>query len=105
MATSQVGVEMAKKNAKEKNLSDRVDFALADATNNGLPDASFDRVWSLESAHLMPDKEALFRECCRVLRPEGKLVLCDVSLVGKLTGDRGEIEGYRMLGRSPWKNV
>ncbi len=53
-------------------------FEVRDGTDNGLPDASFDRVWVMESSHLMPDREALFSECARVLRPGGRLVLCDL---------------------------
>ena len=43
-----------------------------------LADESFDRVWVMESSHLMPDRAALIRECARVLRPQGRLVLCDL---------------------------
>jgi 27-O-demethylrifamycin SV methyltransferase len=48
--------------------------------DNGLPDASFDRVWVLESSHLMPRKDVLLAECARVVRPGGCVVLCDVIL-------------------------
>jgi 27-O-demethylrifamycin SV methyltransferase len=48
--------------------------------DNGLPDASFDRVWVLESSHLMPRKDVLLAECARVVRPGGCVVLCDVML-------------------------
>lgn len=57
-----------------------VDFVVADATANGQPDAAFDLVWVMESSHLMPDKPGLLRECARVLRPGGRLVLCDLLL-------------------------
>jgi 27-O-demethylrifamycin SV methyltransferase len=44
----------------------------------GLPDACVDRVWVLESAHLMRDRDALVAECARVVRPGGRVVLCDL---------------------------
>jgi 27-O-demethylrifamycin SV methyltransferase len=48
--------------------------------DNGMPHASFDRVWVLEASHLMPRKDALLAECARVLRPGGTVVLCDIML-------------------------
>jgi 27-O-demethylrifamycin SV methyltransferase len=80
ISTSAVGVAQATQRARESGQADRVSFRVADGMANGFPDASFDRVWVLESSHLMPDKEALFAECARVLRPEGLLVLCDIML-------------------------
>jgi 27-O-demethylrifamycin SV methyltransferase len=55
-----------------------VSFEQRDGTDNGFPDESFDRVWVLESSHLMPDRVALVNECARVLRPGGRMVLCDI---------------------------
>lgn len=78
ITTSQVGVDAATERAAAAGLSASARFELRDGTANGLPDASFDRVWVLESSHLMADRSALIHECARVLRPGGRLVLCDV---------------------------
>jgi 27-O-demethylrifamycin SV methyltransferase len=75
---SSVGIATATARAEERGLSDRATFERRDGTDNGLPDASFDRAWVLESSHLMPDREALLSECARVLRPGGRVVLCDI---------------------------
>jgi SAM-dependent methyltransferase len=45
---------------------------------NGFPDSSFDCVWVMESSHLMPRNNALLAESARVLRPEGRFILCDM---------------------------
>jgi 27-O-demethylrifamycin SV methyltransferase len=49
-----------------------------------LPNESFDRVWVLESSHLMRDRDALIDECARVLKPGGRMVLCDITLQREL---------------------
>lgn len=77
ITTSEVGVAAATQRAREAGLA-AATFEVRDGTDNGLPDDSFDRVWVMESSHLMPDRQALFSECTRVLRPGGRLVLCDV---------------------------
>jgi 27-O-demethylrifamycin SV methyltransferase len=43
-----------------------------------LPDASFDVAWVMESSHLMPDKPRMIAEASRMLRPGGRMVLCDI---------------------------
>jgi 27-O-demethylrifamycin SV methyltransferase len=80
ITTSGVGVDTARARTDEAGVGG-VTFAQRDGTDNGFADASFDRVWVMESAHLMRDKDALVSECARVLRPGGRLVLCD--LVGR----------------------
>lgn len=77
ITTSEVGVAAATQRAADMGLP-QARFEQRDGTDNGLPDESFDVVWVLESSHLMPDRAALLTECARVLRPGGRLVLCDL---------------------------
>ena len=77
ITTSAVGVESANARARSRGLWGAT-FEVRDGTDNGLPNESFDRVWVLEASHLMPDRGALISECCRVLRPGGRLILCDI---------------------------
>jgi 27-O-demethylrifamycin SV methyltransferase len=78
ITTSEVGVQAACARAEAEGLADLVSFQLRDGMDNGFEDSSFDRVWVLESSHLMRDRERLMAECARVLRPNGRLVLCDI---------------------------
>lgn len=80
ISTSEVGIEAANARAARLEVEDRVTFEVRDGMENGLEDRSFDRVWVMESSHLMADRGALIAECSRVLRPGGRLVLCDLML-------------------------
>ena len=77
ITTSGTGVAAATALAASRGL-DSARFEPRDGTDNGLPDASFDVAWALESSHLMRDRKALLAECARVLVPGGRLVLCDI---------------------------
>jgi 27-O-demethylrifamycin SV methyltransferase len=79
ITTSAVGVTTARARADAAGLSTTTSFDQRDGTNNEFPDESFDRVWVLESSHLMRDRDRLISECARVLRPDGRLVLCDLT--------------------------
>ena len=78
ITTSASGVAAAAGLAVDRGLASAARFEQRDGADNGLPDASFDVVWVLESSHLMRDRTALLRECARVLAPHGRLVLCDI---------------------------
>lgn len=77
ITTSSSGIEAATDLARERGVSG-ARFEQRDGTDNGLADGSFDVAWVLESSHLMRDREALLRECARVLAPGGRIVLCDI---------------------------
>jgi tocopherol O-methyltransferase len=72
---SPVQAARATERAKEANLSTRCSFQVADAQAMPFADNSFDLVWSLESGEHMPDKSQFLRECYRVLKPGGKLIM------------------------------
>lgn len=80
ITTSAVGVEAAAGRAATLGADPSTLFLRRDGMDNGFADASFDRVWVLESSHLMRSRERLLAECARVLRPGGRLTLCDVML-------------------------
>lgn len=53
-----------------------VDVHVRDWLVNGLPDASADAAWAIESSEHMVDKPAFFAEAHRVLVPGGRFVIC-----------------------------
>ncbi len=77
ISTSERGITIASETAAKKGYAE-VRFRVADGMDNGFPDRSFDLVWIMEAAHLMLDKKKLFRECYRVLKDDGTLVMCDL---------------------------
>ncbi len=72
---SPVQASRAKARATNVGLKEHVQFQVADAMAMPFADNSFDLVWSLESAEHMPDKQQFLRECCRVLKPGGQLIV------------------------------
>lgn len=79
ITTSDEGIRAARARASAAGLEDRTAFDLRDGMANGFDDESFDRVWVLESSHLMRRRDTLIAECARVLRPGGRMVLCDIT--------------------------
>ena len=51
-------------------------YFLRDWLVNGLPDASFDAAYAIESTEHIEDKAGAFAEAFRVLRPGGRFVVC-----------------------------
>lgn len=70
-------IARAKQYAREEGLEDKVDFLERDFTDTGFPDGHFSVVWAVESVCHAHDKMDFLREACRVLRPGGRLILCD----------------------------
>jgi cyclopropane fatty-acyl-phospholipid synthase-like methyltransferase len=67
----------ARQHAKRHGVAELVDFQVADFCATPFPDASFDVVWALESSCHALKKGDFLREAWRVLRPGGRVVVCD----------------------------
>jgi SAM-dependent methyltransferase len=83
------GVENATKSLRESNLSNRITIKVADA-NARLPfeDNAFDAVMCIDSMNHFADRQNVFREWQRVLRPGRRAVFTDpVVITGPVTND------------------
>jgi erythromycin 3''-O-methyltransferase len=96
-------IEVAHKRTSQGGRSDRIHFALADATHLSFPRACFDKVVALESAFHFCSREAFLAEAFRVLRPGGVLAVAD--LVAKAPGNGLPAAGWlaRQFGTLAWQ--
>ncbi len=70
-------VELAKENARQAGLADRIEFVVGDATQMTFADGQFDVVVSNQSLHYWDPPERVFDEIARVLRPGGVFCIGD----------------------------
>lgn len=96
IAISPKQVARARKHAERRGVADSTSFELRDFCDTGLPDASFDKVYAIESMCYAPDKGDFLREAFRLLKPSGRIIVCDGFLVKEeLTPN--EVKHYQAL--------
>ena len=76
-------VRVATRSVEARGLSHLVEYRCGDGTDMPFDADAFSLVWGQDAWCHVPDRDALFRECARVLEPGGTIAFSDWLLTGE----------------------
>jgi cyclopropane fatty-acyl-phospholipid synthase-like methyltransferase len=88
---SEKQIALANDSKAKNKLGDDVSFMLMDYNNTSFGNEEFDVIWACESMCHTPDKTVFLNECYRLLKPGGKVILCDYFLRNETQNDPKEL--------------
>lgn len=97
-------VEICKARAKVLGVEDKTNFVQGDFCNSPFEDGSFDVIWSCETLSYIKEKDEFYKECHRLLKPGGRIVIAEGILLKRdLNSSEQKIiddwnEGWAMQG-------
>lgn len=94
--------ELATERVEQAGLGDRVDIQYGDFHDIPAADESIDVVWTQEALLHGADKPRILRECYRVLRPGGRLVVSDLLVRSELEDAERERIYERVRSPGMW---
>lgn len=78
-------IKEANESAKRINLDSQLKFFIGDYSKLSFKDNTFNGIYTMESLVHVPDFKKVLREFYRVLKPKGKLVLFEYSVIDRKT--------------------
>jgi cyclopropane fatty-acyl-phospholipid synthase-like methyltransferase len=87
---SPLQLKIARKLVKDNKLDHLVTFYEQDYCNTEFPNEYFDVVWAHDSVCHAENKEAFVKEAFRILKPNGRLIVCD----GFLSAPRTSLNSF-----------
>ncbi len=99
---SEKELSLAAQRAAEAGVDTHVRFEYGDFHNIPSEDASFDAIWSQEAFLHGADKLRILRECRRVLRPGGRILISDLLVAGDVSPEDREKIYERVRSPEMW---